>query len=191
MDDAGCLAAGAAGPLVGGGARGADGHQRGQPAGGVGARLPRQPGVDHDAHPRDGQRALGHCRGDDDAASTGRGQRAVLLLAGLPAVEGKDLGGAGEPGRHASDLGLAGDEDEYVPVVVVDCVPGHRGDVVEKGRVDAGVGAQRRGEGRRVPLDPDVVQHPLGGHHGDVAERAGQRRGVRRRRGRDQGEVVA
>ena len=69
---AGLGAAGAAAALVGGGARHPHGFEPRHPDIGLVARHAGKPGVDHNAHPLDGDRGLGDRGGQHDLAPAGR-----------------------------------------------------------------------------------------------------------------------
>ena len=73
--DAGLGAAGAAAPLVGGGARHPHGLEPGQADVRLVARHARQPAIDHDAHALDGERGLGDRGREHDLAPAGRRRR--------------------------------------------------------------------------------------------------------------------
>ncbi len=70
--DAGLGAAGAAAPLVGGGARDPHGLEPGEPHVGLVARHPREPAIDHDAHAFDRERGLRDRGREHDLAPAGR-----------------------------------------------------------------------------------------------------------------------
>ena len=173
---AGAEAGGAARPLAGGRARGLDGDEPGHAPPPVPARLAGQARVDHEAHPRHGQRGLGDRRRDDDARHGGvgaAGERGVLVGGLLAAVQDADLGVRGERGDAPRDrlhLGHAGQEDEGVHgrVGVERLGVGARGrgrDVVEEGPVHAALGGEAVAAEGGVLL-AQRVQHGRGGDHG-------------------------
>ncbi len=85
---------------------------------GVVAALAGQAGVDDVSDARHGQRCLGDIGGQDDAATAGGTEDAVLLGVGESRVEGQQfrLGSHGTPqgGHRVADLPLAGQEDQHV-----------------------------------------------------------------------------
>ncbi len=116
---AGSLAAGAAGSLVGGGARDADSAQPGQAGRRVKARRPAPAAVDHDTDARDGQRCLGDGGSQNDAAGLRRPQSAVLLGRRKIAVQRQDKRAATfQRGLGAADFRHAGEKSEDVAIML-------------------------------------------------------------------------
>ena len=108
--DARLGAAGAAAPLVGGGARHAHRLQPRQAEGGLEARHAREPAIDDDAHALDGERGLGDGGGQHHLAPPGRGRLdgAVLGLLLHGAVERGEVDrGIARCARASSSLGPA------------------------------------------------------------------------------------
>ena len=106
-------------PLVGGVATHADRFQAGHGRPGIEAWDAHEPGIDHHPDTLDGQRGLGHRRGQDDLSPTARGrsQGAVLGLPGEGSVKKVEVD-AGFPVLQclggAPDLGGPGEKDQDV-----------------------------------------------------------------------------
>ncbi len=149
----------------------------------------RGPGVDDVVDAGDGERRLGDVRAHDDAALVVGREDAVLLGAGEPAVEGKDLGArrarVAEGVNRVAHLALAGAEHEDVAgALVEEFVDGladglHLVDVVRRGAV-----ARLHGKGATGDLDDgDVVDaESLGEVRGDALR-------IERGRGDDDAQV--
>ena len=94
-------------------------------AGGAGARVvagdARQPGVDHGADARHGDRGLGHVGGDDDLASVRGPENLALVGRGQPAEQGQEqVGGVeplAQPVQGVGDVPFGGHEHEDVAAV--------------------------------------------------------------------------
>ena len=147
----------------------------------VEARRSGQPAVDDDADTLDRQRRLGDVGRQHDAAPAGwrRGERAVLLVGAEGAGEAVDVDvGGGQTLGGPRDLGDAGEEGEYVSVVVAQCRQHSGGD----GRFEAlvpgawspadvdGVRSTRALDDRRGAEQPGEAGGVGGGRHGDDAQ---------------------
>ncbi len=179
VDGAGGLAARAAGALAGGGERGAHGDQGGEAPGVVGARLPGEPGVDHDPHAGHGEGGFGDGGGEDDATPRRRGERRVLDGLRRAPVQLEHLGR--DPGQlpgDPGDLADAGQEAEHVPVPLGEGPPDHRRDVVEQREVHPGAVRGPDGARRRRPHHLDRVRDAVRLDHRRVVQEFGPGRGV-------------
>ena len=99
--DARAGARGAARTLLEASEGGRHGHERGEGAPRVEARLARQSRVHDDGYARNGERGLRDGRGEDDSATRGGGERAVLLGGAQLSVQRKD--------RYVSQAQVASD----------------------------------------------------------------------------------
>ena len=160
----------------------------------------RQPGVDHEADPRDGERGLRNVGGDDDLAFLGRREHALLLGVGQAAEQRDDLRAGEAPALEQvacfADVALGGHEDEEVARRAFAQDPLdrlHRSvDVVERLRprhrlvVGRGIGAEL------VQWRVDHLDRiePAGNlDDGRVVEGPGKSLGVDRRRGDDRPQL--
>ena len=173
--DAGPGAAGAAGALVGRGARDAHRLQAGQPGRRLIFRQARQAAVDDDTHPVDGDGGLGDGRCQHHLAAAGgrRADRGVLRFRVELSIERDEVRIGGQPPLQALgsalDLALAGQEGEHGAGLVAQrrahrlrhrVLYGLAGRTLAVADVD-GIGAARALEHRRAGQersDPRAVQ---------------------------------
>ncbi len=161
----------------------------------VDAGLTGQTRVDHDADARDGERGLGHRRGEHHPAAPGGGEHGVLHRGGRPAVHLEHVhavrGQAGQDAGDAGDLTDAGEEAEDVAVPLGQRAADHPGDVGQQGGVDAGAVRRPHRPRRRRPHRVDRVGGAVRLHHGGVVEEPRPALGVGGGRGGDQPQLGA
>ncbi len=176
--------AGAAGTLLG--TRPGDAHrlQAGHASRGVEARPALVAGVDHHAHPLDGQAGLGDIGRQHHLAPRTGEDRPFLLGEGELAVEGADIDLPGQVGKRsgaAADLEGAGEEDQHVAVRLGQG-PAHRrrhGVAHPSGRLLGKIIHRHR------------VAAPGAADPRAVAEESGHRSGIEGRRHHQQLQILA